>query len=106
MITPVGGSFRTGRTLPPEWCESASNLDPAPIEHQIIEAEAELLILGVFDRRPTVTPSSFSKIVWLQPVTAVWSGVKIGRRFTVTPSFAATRVGCTCPEDISDQSDR
>src|SRR6266508_264435 len=63
-------------------CESASNLDPTPIEHQIIEAEAELLILGVFDRRPTVTPSSFSKIVWLQPVTAVWSGVKVGRRFT------------------------
>ncbi len=38
-------------------CESASNLDPTPIVHQIVEAEAELLISGVFDRRPTVTPS-------------------------------------------------
>ncbi len=37
-------------------CESASNLDPTPVEHQIIEAELELLISGVFDRRPTVTP--------------------------------------------------
>src|SRR5712672_258378 len=32
-------------------CESASNLDPTPIVHQIVEAEAELLIPGVFDRR-------------------------------------------------------
>jgi hypothetical protein len=38
-------------------CESAPNLDPTPIVHQIVEAEAELLISGVFDRRPTVTPS-------------------------------------------------
>jgi hypothetical protein len=44
-------------------CESASNLDPTPIVHQIVEAEAELFISGVFDRRPTVTPSFFSKIV-------------------------------------------
>jgi hypothetical protein len=32
-------------------------LDPAPIEHQIVEAEAELFISGVFDRRPTGPPS-------------------------------------------------
>src|SRR6476659_8014592 len=36
-------------------CESASNLDSTPIEHQIVEAEAELFISGVFDRRPTGT---------------------------------------------------
>jgi hypothetical protein len=40
-------------------CESASNLDPTPIEHQIVEAEAELFISDVFDRRPTGTPSFF-----------------------------------------------
>jgi hypothetical protein len=40
-------------------CESASNLDPTPIVHQIVEAEAELFISGVFDRRPTVTRSFF-----------------------------------------------
>jgi hypothetical protein len=44
-------------------CESASNLDPTPIEHQIVEAEAELSISGVFDRRPTGTPLFFSKTV-------------------------------------------
>ena len=32
------------------FCESASNLDPTPVEHQIIEAEVEFLIWGVFDR--------------------------------------------------------
>jgi hypothetical protein len=37
-------------------CKSASNLDPTPIVHQVVEAEAELSILGMFDRRPTVTP--------------------------------------------------
>jgi hypothetical protein len=42
-------------------CESASNLDPTPVEHQIVEAEAELSISGVFDRRSIVTPSFFSK---------------------------------------------
>jgi hypothetical protein len=44
-------------------CESASNLDFPPIVHQIVEAEAEFFISGVFDRRPTVTHSFFSKIV-------------------------------------------
>jgi hypothetical protein len=44
-------------------CKSASNLDPTPIVHQVVEAEAKLLISGVFDRRPTVTPSFLSKIV-------------------------------------------
>jgi DNA-binding XRE family transcriptional regulator len=44
-------------------CESASNFDPTPIEHQIIEAEAELPISSVFNRRPIVTPSFFSKFV-------------------------------------------
>jgi hypothetical protein len=44
-------------------CKSASNLDPTPIVRQIVEAEPELFISGVFDRRPTVTPSFFSKIV-------------------------------------------
>ena len=45
-------------SLPFSWvnCKSASNLDPTPIVHQIIEAEPELFISGVFDRRPTVTP--------------------------------------------------
>ena len=37
-------------------CESASNLDPTPIESQIVEAVAELLTLSAFDRLPTVTP--------------------------------------------------
>ena len=45
------------------YCESASKLDPNPVEHQIIEAEVELLISGAFDRRPTVTPAFFSKRV-------------------------------------------
>ena len=36
-------------------CESASNLDPTPIEHHIVEAEPELFISGVLDRRPTGT---------------------------------------------------
>jgi hypothetical protein len=37
-------------------------MDPTLIEHQIVEAEAELFISGVFDRRPTGTPSFFSKL--------------------------------------------
>jgi hypothetical protein len=56
-------------------CESASNLDPTPIEIQIIEAEAELLISSVFDRRPTVTPLILAKIVLVQRITAVSLGV-------------------------------
>ena len=56
-------------------CESARNLDPTPIEIQIIEAEAELLISSVSDRRPTVTPLFLSKIVLVQRITAVSLGV-------------------------------
>jgi hypothetical protein len=56
-------------------CESASNLDPTPIEIQIIEAEAELLISSVFDQRPTVTPLILAKIVLVQRITAVSLGV-------------------------------
>jgi len=37
-------------------CESASNLDPTPIEHQVVEADPELFISGGFDQRPTVPP--------------------------------------------------
>jgi hypothetical protein len=29
-------------------------LDPTPTKHQIVEAEAELFISGVFDRRPKI----------------------------------------------------
>jgi hypothetical protein len=43
-------------------CKSASNLDPTPIVSQIVEAEPELFISGVFDRRPTVTPSFSRKL--------------------------------------------
>ena len=57
------------------YCESASNLDPTPIEIQIIEAEAELLVSSVYDRRPTVTPLFLSKIVLVQRITAVSLGV-------------------------------
>ncbi len=59
-VRPVGERRKTWNGLrgPPcaNQCESASKLDPAPVEHQIIEAEVELLISGAFDRRPTVTP--------------------------------------------------
>ena len=44
-------------------CKSAYNLDPTPIERQIIDAEAEWLVSSVFDRRPTVTPPFLSKTV-------------------------------------------
>jgi hypothetical protein len=37
-------------------CESASNLDPTLVGHQTIEAEVEMLISWMCDRRPTVTP--------------------------------------------------
>jgi hypothetical protein len=55
------------------WCESASNLDLTPVEHQIVEAEAELSISGVFDRRSIATPSFFSN-------TAMRYSVSIGSK--------------------------
>jgi hypothetical protein len=50
------------RNFPSLVCESASNLDPTPIESQIVEAEAELLFLSVFDRLPTVPPRFFRRL--------------------------------------------
>jgi hypothetical protein len=63
-------------------CESASNLDPTPVEHQVIEVEVELLISGVSDRRPTVTPAFSSKSPQVQCVMTGSPGVQVGCRFT------------------------
>ena len=58
---------------------------PPPIVRQIVEAEAKLLISGVFDRRPTGTPSFSRKSFDWQRVIAVSPGVQVGRRFTAVP---------------------
>jgi hypothetical protein len=66
-------------------------LEPTLIEHQIVEAEAELFISGVFDRRPTGTPSFFSKLFNCNRLQRFRHG-SIGRRFTINLGVAGKDV--------------
>jgi hypothetical protein len=83
----------------PFGCKSASNLHPTPIVHQIVEAEAELFISGVFGRRPTVTPlflknrlTVMRHIVFARGPnwTPIHSGPCVRRSVTVFFSIAST----------------
>jgi len=52
-------------------------LDPTPIELQIVEAEAELFVWGVFDRRPTVTPLFSRKLFECNALQRLRQGSKL-----------------------------
>ena len=79
---PLIGADRNRRLR----CESASNLDPLQLSSKSLKQKRNCLFWGVFDRRPNVTPSFFSKIVLVQRVTAASPWVEVGRLFTIEPS--------------------
>jgi hypothetical protein len=63
-------------------CKSASNLDPTPIVHQMVEAEAELFISGVVQSASNRAPLFFLENRLTAMRYSIFARVKIARRFT------------------------
>src|SRR5712671_551989 len=87
-------------------CESASNLDPTPIESQIVEAEAELLFLSVFDRLPTVTPLFFEDCVSAKSYSGFARGLSWTPMHSLSPRTIAHTVKVYSPHrcDIQEKA--